>query len=253
MTNLIPFSKDLAQSLVNSDDLFSVDFDEAWQWLGYTRKERAFAKLKKHFEEGVDFCTNYCKTPSGGRPSVLIKLSIDCFKSLGMMAGTEQGVEIRKYFLECERTVKVIIPAQNDRIRELELQVQLKNAEKEAFIAENNLLSKREAIDKFSTPVSAALIFGAKIVDRVEYRDRTIDQSGKIWDGLGITYLQKRYGFKTTNECWKALESVGYGKTNRDAWKPELTAIENHKLNPSYISDLDSLFSEMSRQRVLGE
>ena len=46
------------------------------------------------------------KTPEGGRPSEFIKLTIDCFKSFGMMAGTEKGKEIRRYFLMCERQLK---------------------------------------------------------------------------------------------------------------------------------------------------
>ena len=35
-----------------------------------------------------------------------IYLTVECFKSLGMMAGTEQGKQIRKYFIECERIAK---------------------------------------------------------------------------------------------------------------------------------------------------
>jgi anti-repressor protein len=97
------FSLALAQDLIDSGRQFPVNFDDAWQWLGYSRKERAFTKLKKHFEEGLDFCTNYCKTSQGGRPSVSVYIAIDCFKSLGMMAGTEQGKLVRKYFLECEK------------------------------------------------------------------------------------------------------------------------------------------------------
>ena len=39
----------------------------------------------------------------GGRPSDKIFLSIDCFKAFCMMARTEQGREVRKYFIEIER------------------------------------------------------------------------------------------------------------------------------------------------------
>jgi hypothetical protein len=35
-----------------------------------------------------------------------IYLTVDCFKSLGMMAGTQKGKEVRKYFLECEKIAK---------------------------------------------------------------------------------------------------------------------------------------------------
>jgi len=100
---ILAFSLELAQDFIASEDKFPIDFDDAWQWLGYSRKERAFNKLKKSFEEGTDFYTKYCKTPTGGRPSVSVFITIDCFKSLGMMAGTEQGKLVRKYFLECEK------------------------------------------------------------------------------------------------------------------------------------------------------
>lgn len=105
MTNL-SFNQEIAIALYESDDEFPVDLDDGWQWLGYSRKEKALQLLRNNFEEELDFSTKGWKTSSGGRPSQLIVLTIDCFKSLGMMAGTEQGKLIRKYFLECERSAK---------------------------------------------------------------------------------------------------------------------------------------------------
>ena len=105
MSNLA-FNQELAIALYESTENFPVDFDDAWQWLGYSTKQKALNTLKNNFEEDMDFLTKGLKTSTGGRPSDFIVLSIDCFKSLGMMAGTEQGKAIRKYFLECERVVK---------------------------------------------------------------------------------------------------------------------------------------------------
>ena len=100
------FNISLAQQFVESDDPFPVDFDLAWQWMGYSTKQKALSTLKNNFDLGTDFLTKGLKTSSGGRPSELIVLSVDCFKSMGMMAGTAKGKEIRKYFLECERVAK---------------------------------------------------------------------------------------------------------------------------------------------------
>lgn len=105
MTNLT-FSQDLALDLYSSKESHPIDFDDAWQWLGYARKDVALKALKSNFEEGVDFSTQKRKTPSGGRPSDYTSLTVDCLKAFGMMAGTSQGKQIRKYFLECERLVK---------------------------------------------------------------------------------------------------------------------------------------------------
>ncbi|QSJ20089.1 antA/AntB antirepressor family protein [Nostoc sp. UHCC 0702] len=105
MTNLA-FSQNLALALYSSKEQFPIDLDDAWQWLGYATKQKAEQKLKSSFEENTDFLTKRLKTSTNGRPRQCVMLSIDCFKSLGMMAGTEQGKAIRRYFLECERIAK---------------------------------------------------------------------------------------------------------------------------------------------------
>ena len=58
--------------------------DDAWQWLGYARKDVALKALKSNFEEGVDFSTKKRKTSSGGRPSDYISLTVECLKAFGM-------------------------------------------------------------------------------------------------------------------------------------------------------------------------
>jgi phage anti-repressor protein len=105
---MIPeFSISIADSLYNSTEEFPVDLDHAWIWLGYKEKRNALQTLKSNFEESLDFLCNCAKTPNtGGRPSDKYYLTVECFKSLGMMAGTTKGKEIRKYFLECEKIAK---------------------------------------------------------------------------------------------------------------------------------------------------
>lgn len=96
-----------------TSDPFPVDFDRAWQWLGYSRKDHAkTALLSSGFVEGFDF-SRISGESTGGRPSEDIRLTIDCFKQWGMMAGTEQGKQIRRYFLECERIAKLKTSAPN--------------------------------------------------------------------------------------------------------------------------------------------
>lgn len=105
--NNLAFNQEIAITLYKSDDEFPVDFDFAWQWLGYTRKDNAKRILVSEFQRGVDFSSEVRKTSSNGRPTESIMLTVECLKSFGMMAGTEQGKAIRKYFLECERIAKL--------------------------------------------------------------------------------------------------------------------------------------------------
>jgi hypothetical protein len=87
MTNLT-FSQELAMTLYNCEEQFPVDFDDAWVWLGYNKKQQAKEKLVRNFEKGLDFevftqmsvkSMQQDSQPSGGRPKEVIKLTVDCF------------------------------------------------------------------------------------------------------------------------------------------------------------------------------
>lgn len=96
-------------SLIESEDQFPVDLSRAWKWIGYTRKDTAkSALLTAGFIAEVDFRVfrNTPENSKGGRPSEKIMLTVDCFKSFCMMAGTAQGRKVREYFLECEKELK---------------------------------------------------------------------------------------------------------------------------------------------------
>ena len=90
-TEVLPFSLDLAIELLESEtqNPHPVDFNYAWQWIGWTSKRQGKEVLLNNFIEGVDFLRISSKTPNGGRPSENISLTIDCFKMLGMMAKTQ--------------------------------------------------------------------------------------------------------------------------------------------------------------------
>lgn len=99
------FSIELAQALVESGDQFPVDLNDAWQWCGYTDKRRAKEILEGYMVDGEDF-SSFGQKDTLGRPSEDIRLSVDGFKQLAMLARSEQGTEVRKYFIECERIAK---------------------------------------------------------------------------------------------------------------------------------------------------
>lgn len=95
--------------IASSLDPFPVDFDRAWQWIEYSSKQRGKEMLTRHFAAGIDFLLNAAvkqSEGSGGHNREEIRLTVDCFKSFCMMAGTEQGRKVRAYFIECERRLK---------------------------------------------------------------------------------------------------------------------------------------------------
>jgi phage anti-repressor protein len=106
------FDATIALSLLDSHQEFPTDFDRAWRWLGFSRKDNA----KRHlidcgFVEGMDYKVSILKneeldTLVNPKPLEVIQLTIEAFKTWAMMANTSQGKEIRRYFLECEKTMK---------------------------------------------------------------------------------------------------------------------------------------------------
>lgn len=113
MTNLTIFNQDKASELFNSTEQFPVSFDDAWQWLEYSRKDPALKSfLACEFAESIDFIVSHQKVENlnsvvAGRPSTKYSLTIDCFKSWAMMSKTATGKQVRLYFLECERIAKL--------------------------------------------------------------------------------------------------------------------------------------------------
>lgn len=108
----IEFSMNTANDLLLAKDQFPVDLDDAWQWIGYATKQKAKDKLLSNFDQKLDFNLNQTvRVQIEGdrevsRPYTRYSLTVDCFKMLGMMAATDKGREIRRYFLDCERVAK---------------------------------------------------------------------------------------------------------------------------------------------------
>ena len=96
------------------DTAFPVDFDDAWQWVGYSTKQKAKDALERAFVEGEDYHINrkvkvVKRKQGGGTAADSINLSLDCFKAFCMMAGTEKGKEVRRYFIEAEKRLRQIV------------------------------------------------------------------------------------------------------------------------------------------------
>jgi phage anti-repressor protein len=101
-------------SLLQNTEPYPVDFDDAWRWVGYSRKDNALTRLKASLEEGFDFSCEFRKIkPGAGRPEEKYFLTVEAFKMFAMLAETPQGREVRKYFIECERRLKEILIQQS--------------------------------------------------------------------------------------------------------------------------------------------
>jgi phage anti-repressor protein len=178
---IVAFSKEIAQQLAESDEQFPVDFDLAWVWMGHTRRDNAVRKLK-HFKDGVHFLKveeMVERAQGGGRRLIRYSLTIDCFKSLAMMAQTEQGDQVREYFLECERKVKqqqqpmsqlelAVFSAQ--KLLEQETRINAIEVQNQLLIEQNQYLHQQVALLKASTE-AIELETEANAVELERYRN----------------------------------------------------------------------------------
>jgi hypothetical protein len=148
------------------------------------------------------------------------------------------------------------LKAQVDRhVEELEalkLKAEIAKQETLARLAEQKTMELRHYVVTVLPEPVQQKILGYKEIKTTEYIDRTIAPDGSINDGVGITYIQKRYGFKSTKEAWGWLEAIGMGKL-ADCWQHQLSAVHRSAMPREHLAQLDALFDANPRQKWLGE
>lgn len=166
MNELIKIEERNGNQVVSARELYEFLGFNVSQWKRWFKKnilDNAFA-IENQDWEGFDIMSNGNKTQD-------FALSIDFAKRLSMLARTEQGEQIRQYFIECER--KVAQPKQLSA-RELALMVLQAEDEKEAALQQ---LSQANDTIKEQAP-------------KVEYANRVLNSSG----AHRITIIAKELG-----------------------------------------------------------
>lgn len=153
MESSIEFNQQLALALYESTEEFPVDLEEAYLWLGYARKDSAKRKLVNNFIEDLDYQLHRSVETISGNDSSnkeKVKLTVNCFKEMGMLAGTEQGKKVRKYFLECEKVAKkvteVVSPALLECLNTMQREMKILSARTQRLDAIDNATGTHKGI-----------------------------------------------------------------------------------------------------------
>ncbi len=261
------FSHELALALVQSDKPFPADFDLAWRWMGYSTKQKAKNKLTNNFDLEVDYTlTQMVKRVEGnnGGGSVQFEsicLTIDCFKSLGMMAGTEKGKEIRRYFLHCEKIAQKAaeaIPAKSQEIERMKLELDL-------IRAKQHYQDTGYAIQLSTSAAMLRWLRGETPPPKeIEYRDRFLDSATKreINSAIGrsLTQLIADAGLnpkstKDRNRIKKILKSLGFDYDKMQRWSTtsylrEYPVLEDQAYEQVLKAVLDEVVGEDSQPNL---
>ncbi|MBL1177632.1 MAG: hypothetical protein FWK01_21495 [Pantanalinema sp. GBBB05] len=257
---MMELSQALVRSLLESDEEFPVDLDDAWRWIGYSSKQKAKDKLTLNFIEGVDFLTEWLKKGGRGRSSEQIVLTIDCFKSLAMMAGTERGREVRQYFLDCERNFKQalkVIDAKNAELEALRLQLEVAQAQERAAMAQKQLMTGVQTLEAIAPGLGQLALGRADVqIERVVEVERhvVVNNRGQVVHdhaGLSPTKVAQRLGMKAAKDLKTWLASIG----RLDLIDEAQTIVTCNHVRTENIQEIERLWSQKqgTRQKLIGE
>lgn len=129
---------------------YPINLENIYKMIGFANKGNAMKTIKNNFTEGEDYKValfrmenrknegsqvffrmekNLKEKDVGGRPKEDVMLNVDTFKNLCMLAKTEKGKSIRKYYLKLEtiynQIIKKEIEEQKKILEEQKKQIQL--------------------------------------------------------------------------------------------------------------------------------
>jgi anti-repressor protein len=241
---------------------FPVPFDVAWTLAGYSNKANAKRDGLKGLQKDKEFSSEKSKNALAGRPSDSIMLSVDGMKHMCLMACTEQGRQVRQYFIEVEekwRLVQQVAPQVASEIEILHLKLEIAKQEAIAAVASKESQSLRHLIVTTQPEHIQQKVLGYQLVEKIEYRDRVIKDRVVIDEGNTInkSELCQKYSILTKNgkPDYKTLnKQLTALNLPESAWiETEFTAI-NRELKRDYLPELDrAIYTAEQRQMWLGE
>jgi phage anti-repressor protein len=137
MNELIPVSN----QVLNGTPTQTINARDLHEFLEMEKKFSDWIKdqiVRARLVEGIDYIAitvnpKEGKNPLGGRPKKEYHVTTDAAKDIGMISGSEKGIEVRNYFKECERLAKIAF--------------QNKAAKTEIELAEERLAETQRLID----------------------------------------------------------------------------------------------------------
>jgi phage anti-repressor protein len=132
----------------HSTNDYPINLEDVFKMIGFANKGNAKRTLENNFTKDEDYKVVILRTEKnlnikdlGGRPDENIMLNIDTFKNLCMIAKTESGKEIRRYYVKLENIYNEIIKEEIEQQKVL-----LENNKKELQQTQQQL--KKEKIHK---------------------------------------------------------------------------------------------------------
>ena len=119
---------------------YPINLDHVFKMIGFANKGNAKRTLENNFIKDEDYKTTFLPSEKGQIAREEIMLNTDTFKNLCMIAKTDQGKKIRKYYVKLENIYNELIKEQFEQQKvELKLETQRLLEEKELQLQEKEL------------------------------------------------------------------------------------------------------------------
>ena len=176
--------------------------------------------------ETHDFLITLSKTPNGGRPSQEYFITLDMAKQLAMVENNEKGMQVRKYFIECEKKLNSTTTTQVQVVGKAE------DATRAALLLSQHLNIKGPALEVFLV-TTVERIIGVEIPYRPLIEQRTYSAK-ELGDVLGISAnkvgrIANAHGLKTDEFAMLYLSKSQHGPKQVETWRYYDCAIDKFK------------------------
>ena len=90
--------------------------DDAWKWIGFTRRDPAKLILINHFIETVDYKIVHHQTI---KKSTQYLMTVNTFKKFCLMPDTREASDVRNYYIKLEKLLQEIINNESSELKSI--------------------------------------------------------------------------------------------------------------------------------------
>ena len=209
---------------------YPINLEHVYKMIGFANKGNAMKTIKSNFTVNEDYQILLFRTEKqlhGGHNKEHIMLNTDTFKNLCMIAKTDKGKEIRKYYVKLENMYNQIIKEEIEEQSNQVLQLQTQNDQlaRDVHLQRHNVLLR-----EFATIGPIVYIVRVKSFDNGEY----IIKIGESRRGIKARYVEHRqkYSEAVILDCfmvYKSKDFEAFLHTHKDISPSRVPNLQGHE------------------------
>lgn len=171
---------------------YPINLEHVYKMIGFANKGNAKRTLEKNFIQNEDYKITILPSEKGQIAREEIVLNVDTFKNLCMLAKTNNGKKIRKYYVKLEniynKIIKEEIEKQKQLLLEKETQLLEKDEEKKRQVEKtlSNSFDKRSVVYLIKISMNDEIIYKFGYTDDIITRLRT--HKNQISEDIELVY-----------------------------------------------------------------